>query len=118
MTGARRLLVACGMLGSLGCLRAFGPDLRARDHHAGLAQAAAVGSCMDCHVSEPEAIAMGVDEHHPAPAPIVAPWMIEDERECVVCHRVWTREDETRTAWHLAPAYHLAPRVATDDDAR
>lgn len=68
---------------------------------------------MDCHVSEPEAIAMGVDEQHPAPAPIVAPWMIDDARECVVCHRVWTRESESR-----ATAWRLAPLAATDDDAR
>jgi hypothetical protein len=113
MTGVARL-AALGLLTALGlpgCLRAFGPDLCERDHHAGLAHAPSGARCMDCHVSEPEAIALGVDAQHPAPAPIVAAWMLDESRECVVCHRVWTREDETRGAWRLAPL------AAKDDDA-
>ncbi|MFV8751828.1 hypothetical protein ACNOYE_14885 [Nannocystaceae bacterium ST9] len=82
------LPIALALASQLGCLRAFGPDLRTREQHAGLESVATRDECMACHVSEPEAIALGVDEAHPAPAPIVAGWMIDERRECVVCHHV------------------------------
>ena len=35
-------------------------------------------------------------------APIVAGWMLDEPRECVVCHRLWQRE-RSHAAWRLAP---------------
>jgi hypothetical protein len=87
----RRSAAVLGVLavaGALACLPAFGPDLRPRRHHAGIETSASAADCMSCHVDERQAIAIGVDEDHPAPAPIVADWMLEDRRECVDCHRV------------------------------
>jgi hypothetical protein len=96
------------LAGSLGCLPVFGPDLRPRGHHAGLESGTPRDGCMGCHVDEHQAIASGVDEDHPAPAPIVADWMLEDPRECVTCHRLRAAH-QRRSAWQLAP---LGPGVA------
>ncbi len=83
---------------SLGCLQAFGPNLRARGPHVALAPASSNDECLGCHPSEQQAITQGVDEDHPATAPIVADWMIVDERACVTCHRVATPHSSGRVA--------------------
>ena len=103
-------LGALALASTLGCLQAFGPDLRARDQHAALAARSSRDECMSCHVSEREAIAMGVDEAHPAPAPIVADWMIGERRECVVCHHVHLGRARA-SAWQLEP---LGPGSVAD----
>lgn len=66
-----------------GCLRVFGPDLRARGPHQGLDTA---DRCMDCHISEAEALAQKLEG--PTEAPLVADWMVEEPRSCVDCHLV------------------------------
>ena len=78
-----RTLAAVATL-ALGCLPAFAPNLRPRGVHAGLGDPGTSESCMGCHVSEEEALALD----GPAAAPIVADWMIEEVRPCGDCHRV------------------------------
>lgn len=71
----------------IGCLPAFAPNLRARGVHAGATPTAANETCMDCHVSEHDAM------HQPGTvqaAPIVADWMVTESRACTDCHRVST----------------------------
>jgi hypothetical protein len=87
--------VAVGLLGLgvLGCLRAFGPDLRRAGVHAGLPAATAQESCMDCHESEADALArmQAADSRSAASEsgpPLVADWMITDLRPCTDCHRI------------------------------
>ncbi|MCA9682363.1 MAG: hypothetical protein KC457_09225 [Myxococcales bacterium] len=72
-----------------GCLQVFGPDLRARGPHEGLdttGAADAADRCMDCHLSEAEALAQKLEG--PTEAPLVADWMVEEPRSCVTCHVV------------------------------
>lgn len=93
MTG--RLVAAVFLvIGSLGCLRTFGPDLRPRGVHADLPAASPNETCMSCHESEAEALARmhatgssPAHESQPGP-PLVGDWMVEDSRSCTYCHRI------------------------------
>jgi nitrate/TMAO reductase-like tetraheme cytochrome c subunit len=82
----------------LGCLPAFAPNLRPRGVHAGLTTASSSELCMSCHISEKDALELGA----PASAPIVADWMLAEERTCSDCHRV--RGHEQRAARDHLPA--------------
>ncbi len=83
-------------LGLLGCLATFGPDLRARGVHGGLVSDAPNDTCMSCHESEADALArMNAAKAAGTPmkmsesgSPLVADWMVADERPCATCHRV------------------------------
>jgi hypothetical protein len=102
------------VIGLLGCLRTFAPDLRPRGVHAGVSASSPSASCMSCHESEADALARmaepQVDAHahdhdhaadepahdhaastamqgHERP-PLVADWMITEPRSCTDCHRV------------------------------
>ncbi|HVH97327.1 MAG TPA: hypothetical protein VM869_01390 [Enhygromyxa sp.] len=91
-----------GLLGLLGCLRSFGPDLRSRGTHAELPADSPNSMCMSCHESESDALARmqahtdhGSHAHSHAsgsPTPLVADWMIEAPQPCTHCHRI--RADE------------------------
>ncbi|NVB40414.1 hypothetical protein G6O69_21420 [Pseudenhygromyxa sp. WMMC2535] len=72
-------------LGGLGCLSSFAPNLRARGVHEALHPQTTGEVCMGCHVSERDALAQ---PDTPTAAPIVADWMLADERSCTGCHRV------------------------------
>lgn len=81
----------------LGCLAAFGPDLRSKGPHAAVRPSSESQICMGCHESEADALARmkthpQASEPHaelaPADAPIVPDWMVADARPCVSCHVV------------------------------
>ena len=111
------LALAAAVGGVLGCLQVFGPDLRARGAHGGVPEAAPADACMGCHESEADALArlaaakaaelaahdsahVTASPHdHSTPTsspassmaagpPLVADWMVADERACTACHRV------------------------------
>ena len=90
-----RLVLTAGFLvvGLLGCLRSFAPDLRPRGTHAGVPPSSPNATCMNCHESEADALAR---MHAKAPtgsaAPLVADWMITTPQPCTHCHRI--RGDE------------------------
>ncbi len=102
-----KTLLALGLLGGVaGCLASFAPKLRSAGPHAGLEPgvAAANETCMSCHESEADALArMRASGSSPTPMampmpmpmamdmsgpPLVADWMITDERPCAACHRI------------------------------
>lgn len=91
-----RLTAGLLVIGLLGCLRSFGPDLRPRGTHAELPAASPNATCMNCHESEADALArMQTKAHHASvsePAPLVADWMIAAPQPCTHCHRI--RADE------------------------
>lgn len=90
------LVAAMGL--TAGCLTTLAPSLRAGDHHRGLDTSTPDETCMACH--EPEQVAMTRLRELPASARVaemntmmerggaslVAQWMIDDPRGCVVCH--------------------------------
>jgi hypothetical protein len=93
-----RAALALGLgVSLLGCLAAFGPDLRPRGPHAAVGRSSESQICMDCHESEADALARmkahppAAEPHAelvPAGAPIVPDWMVADARPCVSCHVV------------------------------
>lgn len=89
-----RLTAAFVVLGLLGCLRSFGPDLRARGTHAGLPanspnETCPNDICMGCHESEADALArMRAGDVAESPAPLVADWMLTAPQPCAHCHRI------------------------------
>lgn len=82
------------VIGLLGCLRSFGPNLRPRGTHAGLPAASQNQTCMGCHESEADALARmnATKDMSASPAPLVADWMITEAQPCTHCHRI--RADE------------------------
>ena len=75
----------------LGCLRAFGPDLRPTGSHAAMGSTSDSDACMSCHESEAEALARIQAHGHAhgmSEVPLVPDWMVTDERSCVACHVV------------------------------
>lgn len=106
MTVKHRLalcVTALLLFGLLGCLRAFGPDLRPRGAHAGLPVNSPNDTCMSCHESEADALArMRGQGREQAPwsapmmdasgPPLVADWMIEAPQPCTHCHRIAAHE--------------------------
>ncbi|MFO7564646.1 MAG: hypothetical protein R6X02_18530 [Enhygromyxa sp.] len=92
------------VVGAIGCLRSFGPNLRPRGVHGELPVASPNETCMGCHESEADALArMRAAGRHPALAPapapapasmpelgppLVADWMVEEPRACIDCHRI------------------------------
>jgi hypothetical protein len=98
-----RSLVAMVAIVTLGCLPAFAPNLRAKGVHAGTSASSLSAACMDCHVSEHEAL----EHEEPAQAPIVADWMLAETRGCVDCHQV-------RTVARRAARDRLAPLAEVD----
>lgn len=92
-----RLTAAFVVLGLLGCLRSFGPNLRARGTHASLPASSPNSTCMGCHESEADALARmnaAHGSHTPvvSESPLVADWMITAPQPCTYCHRI--RGDE------------------------
>jgi hypothetical protein len=84
-----RLTAAFVVLGLLGCLRSFGPNLRARGTHASLPASNPNETCMDCHESEADALArMRAGDVAESPAPLVADWMLTAPQPCAHCHRI------------------------------
>lgn len=91
----RACLAGFVLLGLLGCLRSFGPNLRPRGPHAGLPADSANALCMSCHESEADALArmqahasQGHRYASASPTPLVADWMIKAPQSCTHCHRV------------------------------
>lgn len=85
-----RLAVSCLLaVAALGCLRVFGPDLRATGVHAGVAPRVERETCMGCHEAEADALVrMKAGDHAPAAAPLVADWMLAESRTCTDCHAI------------------------------
>lgn len=69
------------------CLPVFAPNIRAAGVHAGVSGSSDSPTCMGCHTSERDAMALG----EPTEAPIVADWMLAEPRTCVDCHRARAR---------------------------
>jgi hypothetical protein len=69
---------------TVGCLPAFAPNIRAAGVHAVVSESSTSETCMGCHTSEHEALKLDA----PTDAPIVADWMLTEERTCVDCHVV------------------------------
>jgi hypothetical protein len=93
---SRSLVVVA--IATLGCVPAFAPNIRAAGVHASVDESGASETCMDCHTSEHEALALA----EPTKAPIVADWMLTEARTCVDCHRV--REAPRRAAHDRLPS--------------
>lgn len=93
MTSAMRAALAIGLgICMFGCLRAFGPDLRRKGPHASVRSTSDAAVCMSCHESEADALARMRTQPKAEPMsagpPLVADWMITEERTCVTCHVV------------------------------
>lgn len=99
MPRPRSLVIAVTV--TLGCLPAFAPNIRATGVHASVSEPSVAASCMDCHVSEQQALELDA----PTSAPIVADWMLIDARSCVDCHRV--RAHPRRAALDRLPSLAL-----------
>ena len=98
---AAAVFAAAGLLGGLvGCLTTLGPDIRRSWPHAGMTRAATRGDCLGCHETESH-MRMRMQAMKPAEMaahmqyittvvhpPLVQDWMVQEPRDCVVCHAV------------------------------
>lgn len=98
----RRAILAGGLtLALAGCLATLGPDISRGDaHHEDADPHGGRRQCLACHelessmatrmesMSQTE-LAMHMEEMAAAHgAPLVQDWMAQDQRDCVLCHKV------------------------------